>query len=75
VTAEVDRCGGVVAGPTLIAAKSADDNTLHVFFRIDFCLHCFDTVGWTSEHLTCKTLSDVVLAWLSVWSVVQMICI
>jgi len=30
-------------------------------------------VGRQKEHLTCKTLSDVVLAWLSVWSVVQMI--
>jgi len=27
------------------------------------------------EHLACKKLSDGVLAWLSVWSVVQMICI
>jgi len=27
------------------------------------------------EHLTRKKLSDGVLAWLSVWSVVQMICI
>jgi len=27
------------------------------------------------EHLACKKLSDEVLAWLSVWSKVQMICI
>ena len=27
------------------------------------------------EHLACKRLSDEVLAWLSVWSEVQMICI
>jgi len=27
------------------------------------------------EHPTCKKLSDEVLAWLSVWSLVQMICI
>jgi len=27
------------------------------------------------EHLACKKLSDDVLAWLSVWSMVQMICI
>jgi len=26
------------------------------------------------EHLACKKLSDEVLAWLSVWSEVQMIC-
>jgi len=40
------------------------------------CLQCFDTVGWhQEEHLACKKLSDEVLAWLSVWSEVQMICI
>jgi len=27
------------------------------------------------EHLACKKLSDEVLAWLSVWSEVQMSCI
>jgi len=26
------------------------------------------------EHLACKKLSDEVMAWLSVWSEVQMIC-
>jgi len=40
------------------------------------CLQCFDTLGWTSEeHPAHKKLTDGVLAWLSVWSVVQMICI
>ena len=38
-------------------------------------LQCFDTVGHQEEHLTRKKLSEGVLAWLSVWSVVQMICI
>jgi len=32
-------------------------------------------VGRQTEHLACKKLSDEVLAWLSVWSEVQMICI
>jgi len=32
-------------------------------------------VGCLKEHLACKKLSDEVLAWLSVWSEVQMICI
>ena len=27
------------------------------------------------QHAACKKLSDVVLTWLYVWSVVQMICI
>jgi len=32
-------------------------------------------VGCQEEHLACKKLSDEVLAWLSVWSVVQLVCI
>jgi len=32
-------------------------------------------VGRQEEHPARKKLSDGVLAWLSVWSVVQMICI
>jgi len=32
-------------------------------------------VGHQEEHLACKKLSDEVLAWSSVWSKVQMICI
>jgi len=32
-------------------------------------------VGWQEEHQPCEDMSDVVLAWLSVWSEVQMICI
>jgi len=33
------------------------------------------SVGWQEGHLACKKLSDEVLAWLSVWSEVQMISI
>jgi len=32
-------------------------------------------VGQQEGHLACKNLSGEVLAWLSVWSEVQMICI
>jgi len=32
-------------------------------------------VGHQEEHLSCKKLSDEVLAWLSVWSEVQLICV
>jgi len=32
-------------------------------------------VGRQEEHPACKILSDEVLAWLSAWSEVQMICI
>jgi len=32
-------------------------------------------VGRQEEHLACKKLGDEVLAWLSVWSEIQMICI
>jgi len=31
-------------------------------------------VGHQEEHPACKKLSDEVLAWLCVWSEVQMIC-
>jgi len=39
---------------------------------------CFDAVGWAAGragHPAGKNLSDEVLAWLSVWSEVQMTCI
>jgi len=32
-------------------------------------------VGHQEEHLPCYKLSDKVLAWLSVWSIVQIICV
>jgi len=32
-------------------------------------------VSWQEGHPACKNLSGEVLAWLSVWSEVQMICI
>jgi len=46
---------------------------LTVFFKIAFsALTLLD--GHQEEHRACKKLSDEVLAWLSVWSKVQMMC-
>jgi len=39
------------------------------------CLKCFDVVGHQKSMRPVKKLSDELLAWLSVWSEVQMICI
>ena len=47
----------------------------------DICLQCYAfsalmlLVGWHEGHPACKKLCAEVLAWLSVWSKVQMICI
>jgi len=46
-----------------------------MLFVLHNCLQCFYTVGGCQEeHLACK-LSDVVLAWLSVWSEVQIVIV
>jgi len=43
---------------------------------MSLCPHCFDTVGWVTERASSLyKLSGEVLAWLSVWSKAQMICI
>jgi len=40
------------------------------------CLQCFDAAGWAARSASgLYKLSGEVLAWLSVWSEVQMICI
>jgi len=44
--------------------------TVHTVDILELSLQCFDTVG-----LSQACLSGEVLAWLSVWSEVQMICI
>jgi len=50
-------------------------------FRESFILYSLPSVFWCcwlgsrKAHPVCKKLSDEVLAWLSVWSKVQMICI
>jgi len=45
-------------------------------FYIFICLQCFDAVGWVAGRASgLWKLSGEVLAWLSVWSELQMICI
>jgi len=48
---------------------------LHVYNTLD--LQCTVTMlsGHQEEYPACKKLGDEVLAWLSVWSEVQVICI
>ena len=46
--------------------------TLVTVWVFGLCLQCFDTVDWASGF---EILSDEVLAWLVVWSEMQMICI
>jgi len=45
------------------------------FFRHSALSALTPLVGCQVGHLVCKKLNDEVLAWLSVWSEVQMICI
>ena len=45
-------------------------------FSFDFAFSALTLlVGWQEENLVWKKLSEEVLAWLTVWSEVQMICI
>jgi len=61
----------------------ASHYTTFAYFRLTWffpavlnCLQCFDTVGLASGRESgLQKLSDEVLAWLSVWIDVQMICI
>ena len=50
---------------------------MYVLFKILVFAFCALTLlgGWQEGHLACKILSGEVLAWLSVWSEVQMTCI
>jgi len=54
-------------------AKSQNCSTINMQFSAFSALMLL--VGWQEGHPACKKLSDEVLAWLSVWSKVQMICI
>jgi len=52
------------------------DTQMRTFWENSCSLQCFDAVGWASGRSSgCKKLSHEVLAWLSVCSEVQMICI
>ena len=47
-----------------------------VVILFSMCLQCFDLlVGHQEEHLACKKLGGEVLARLSIWSEVQIVCI
>jgi len=49
---------------------------MSVYLSLCLCLQCFDAVGWEAGKASgLQKLSGEVLAWLSVWSKVQMICI
>jgi len=52
---------------------------LHIEFNRNYVFIAFSAltllVGYQEEHPARKKLSDGVPAWLSVWSLVQMICI
>jgi len=53
--------------------RGIDNNSIQC---TSFYLQCFNTVGWVSGRASgLLKLSDGVLVWLSVWSVMQMICI
>jgi len=80
--------GAVGIGPVCFQASfyicTVRPNLALVYFffkfcvRVSFCLQCFDADGWASgraSRLYKKKFSDEMLAWLSVCSVVQMICI
>jgi len=53
------------------------ENVIMILVAITItCLLCFDAVGWAAGgHPVCKKLSGEILALLSVWSEVKMICI
>jgi len=62
------QCGGPLWTPL-------PDEILNLF-KIQESLQCFDTIGWAlGRGSDRKKLSDEVLAWLPVWSEVQVICI
>jgi len=50
-----------------------------VFIQYRFSIYCLSAltllVGCQEENLACKILSDDVLAWLSIWNEVQVICV
>jgi len=50
----------------------ADSAGCQVTVLLSHCLQCFDAVGWAAGRAACKKLSGGVLAWLSVWSKVQL---
>jgi len=75
---ELHSCGRTICRDPVFYVLSYDDVVYFVYI-IYFCctyMSVFYTVGSASERASgLQKLSDEVLAWLSVWSEVQMICI
>jgi len=42
---------------------------------MEFAFSAFSLSVWQKEHLACKNSSNEMLAWLSIWGEVKMICI
>jgi len=62
------------AGYTEISSKTGVGTRQCNFILLQFSALTL-LVGWQEGHPVRKNLSDEVLAWLSVWSEMQMICI
>jgi len=64
---------------TKLLLSSSDLVLVSVFLCVFFSVTSFSAltllVGLQEEHPASKKLSDAVLAWLAVWSKVQMVCI
>ena len=73
---ECQICGDVAAGYHCGAYVCEACKVFSITFRdIVFAFHALMLFGRQEEHPACKKLSDEVLALLSVWVKVQMICI
>jgi len=60
----------------VVPNKGPLNSVVVVVVAMSSCLQCSDVNGWQQEgYLAGKKMSGEVLAWLSVWSEVQMICI
>jgi len=67
---------GKTCASTDLPKASSNADRFSKQFHHKTCLQCFNTVELgPEEHPACNNFSDEVLAWLSVCSEVQMICI
>jgi len=66
---------------TPVSSITLSVNISPVIYNFLFDLHCLTAqffitfLGRQEEHPACKKLCDEVLAWLSVWSEMQIVCI
>ena len=63
-----------LSASSIQSAIHAFTNIYSVIISVAFSALTF-LVGHQEEHLACKNLSDEVLTWLSVWSMLQIVCI